>query len=232
MKDYCADINLQDNAIQESILLDDGAIVSIEKIGYEVIDVLTKEKLEQANSVVYCCDYDDNLWNFNLECVVSNKKINANVVINYGVDFAEQYTFDTPISIDDFNCSLKNLEEQDIRIVVLRNHGLEGMFDESSIDLSSSCIIMDGIQTSSLYVKKGEELLFYGVVGKNLSIAKGKLEDSFIKFLPQYMKDAILNPEKFLNDCKPSVPPPCCFDESIIEKDIEDEQVKGHNGND
>ena len=210
----------------------DFEIVSIEEYSEEVLGTLTNDKLEEATSFVFTCDYDGNPYNYRVICEIFTGNIKANIIVNFGMDFVEQYVFDSPLKIEEYNSFLRNLETQDIRNVIQNINGIEGIHDEFSIDLSSSCIIMNGIQTSSLYVKKGEELLFNGIVGKNLSISKGQLEDAFIVFLPQYMKDAILSPEKFLNDCKPSVPPPCYMDDSTIEKDIENEQVKDHYGND
>lgn len=224
MKDYCDNKDLQDNAIQEPIILDDGSqIVSTEESGYEVIDSLTKDKLEKATSIVYCCNYDNNLWNYDLECVVSNQLIKANVVINYGVDFAEQYAFDSPISIDEYNNFLSNIASQNMMNVIFKNRNPEGGLVDYSLIMDSSFMVMDGIQSSSLIVKYDKDVLFKGIVGKDLSMTKGQLEESFIMFLPQYMKNAVLNPEKFLNECKPSVPPPCCLDDSTVDNVTEDE---------
>ena len=224
MKDYCDNISLQGNVIQEPIVLDDGSqIVSIEEIGYEVINALTKDKLEKATSIVYCCNYDNNLWNYDLECVVSNQLIKANVVINYGVDYAEQYAFDSPISIVEYNNFLSNIASQNMMNVIFKNRNPEGCLVDYSLIMDSSYMIVDGIQSSSLIVKYDKDVIFKGVAGENLSMTKGPLEDSFSVFLPQYMKDAVLNPEKFLNDCKPSVPPPCRLDNSTVDN-VEDEE--------
>lgn len=225
MKDYCDNKDLHDNAIQEPIILDDGSqIISIEEIGCDVIDALTKDKLAQATSFVYCCNYNGNPWNFNMECEVSNKGIKANVIINFGIDFAEQYVFDSPISNEEYNNFLSNIASQNMLNVIFKNNDSEGGLVDYSLDMASSFMIMDGIQSSSLIVMHDKDVLFKGVAGENLSMAKGQLEDSFIMFLPQYMKDAVLNPKKFLNDCKPSVPLPCCLDISTVDNVVEDEK--------
>lgn len=226
MKEDCNIREIQYDRTNETIVLDNTfEIVSIEEYSEEVIDALTKDKLKKATSIVYCCDYDSDPYNYQLKCVIGNNGLKADVSIYFGVDFVEQYVFDSPIKIDEYNSILRRLEIQDIRNVIKKGNGLERIFDESSINLSSSFIIMDGRQTFSLYVKKGDELLFKGIPGENLSIAKGQLEDSFIEFLPQYMKDAIFDPETFLNNSKYSVPPPCCLDDSSIEEIIDDGQI-------
>lgn len=208
----------------------DFEIISIEEYSEEVLDTLTKDKLEEATSFVFSCDFDGDPYNYHLKCVFGNNEVKAEVTIYFGVDFVEQYVFDSPIRIDEYNNFLRNLETQNIRNVTKKNNGIEGILDEFSVDLSSPFIILDGRQTSSLYVKKGEELLFNGIVSKNLSIAKGQLEDSFIDFLPQYMKEAILNPEKFLNDRKLSIPLPCCLNNSTIGEVVEEGQIITYSG--
>lgn len=208
----------------------DFEIISIEEYSEEVLDTLTKDKLEEATTFVFSCDFDGDPYNYRVICEICIGNIKAKIIVNFGMDFVEQYVFDSPLKIEEYNSFLRNLETQDIRNVIQNSNRVEGILDESSIDLSSQFIIMDGRQTSSLYVKKGEELLFNGVVGKNLSIVKGQLEDSFIEFLPQYMKDAILDPEKFLNDRKISTPLPCCLNNSIIGEVVEDGQTVTYSG--
>ncbi len=195
-----------------------------DSVSENIKSVLSKDKLEEATCFVFICDFDGNPYNYYLKCFFSINEVKAEITIYFGVDFLEQYEFKKPIKIDEYNNFLRDLETQDIRNVTKEISGFEGILDESSIDLSSP-IIMGGRQSSSLFVKKGEELLFNGIVGKNLCITKGQLEDSFIKYLPQYMKDAILVPEKFLNDCKLPESIPDSLSESAIEGVINEKQI-------
>ena len=122
--DECHSIQESQNKAEEPFVLGkDFEIISVEM--YEVIDALSNKKLEEATSFVYRNEYNEQIWNITLKRMVNAKEVKANVVINYGVDFAEQYIFDSPIKIEEYNGFLKHLGNQAIMNVGVNSSELE-----------------------------------------------------------------------------------------------------------
>ena len=60
----------------------DFEIISIEEYSEEVLDTLTKDKLEEATSFVFSCDFDGDPYNYRVICEICIGNIKANKNFN------------------------------------------------------------------------------------------------------------------------------------------------------
>lgn len=143
---------------------------------------LSSDQLEKATMIIYHCDNGSVPPRYHYGCYVKVSKNNINVKVCHGYDGDVAYDKNHAISSSEYKRFLSRLLNQ-------------GISKRPNPDP-----IPDGAGASDITVKMNQKVLFEGDEFFDLTIAKGKLLDSFLTLLPADMKRVALNPEGMINE--------------------------------
>ena len=147
---------------------------------------LSLDKLEKATMISYHSGNGSVAPEYHYDCyiIVTNNSINVKITCGYNGDV--KYNKSHAISSSEYKNFLRSLLKQGIS------------------KTPNNDPIPDGAGSSDITVKMKQQVIFEGDEYFDLSITKGRLQDSFMSLLPDNMKRAALNPEQMLDQIEPT----------------------------
>lgn len=143
---------------------------------------LTLATLGKATTISYHCGNGSVAPDYHYDCYIHVIKNNVNVTIYGGYDGEVKFNENRYISQAEYKQFLNKLANQNIRKTP--SNGNE---------------FLCGAGASDITVKVKQQVIFEGDEDVNLSIGKGRLDDSFLPLLTETMEWAIRNPDKVIS---------------------------------
>lgn len=144
---------------------------------------LSSDKLAKATMIVYHSGNGSVAPEYHYDCYVNVVKNNVNVIVYGGYEGTVRYNKNHTISDAAYKQFLNSLLKQDIR----------------KTPSNDNDFMMSGAGSSDITVKVKQQVIFEGEEDMDVSIAKGRLVDSFMALLPDDMKRVVRNPDIVLN---------------------------------